>query len=61
MSQESQIGALYQPIVVEWGGRWEGGAEANGENSKEAYALPYIKQTTNGNFLYDSGSSNQAL
>jgi len=25
MSQESQIGALYQPIVVEWGGRWEGG------------------------------------
>ena len=43
------------------GGEQEGGAEANGENSKEAYALPYIKQTTNGNFLYDSGSSNQAL
>ena len=41
-------------------GRWgEGGAEANGESSKEAYALPYTKQTTNGNFLYDSGSSNQ--
>ena len=35
-------------------GRWgEGGGEANGESCKEAYALPYIKQTTTGNLLYD--------
>ena len=23
MAQETQTGALYQPIVVGWGGRWE--------------------------------------
>ena len=26
MSQGTQIGALYQPIGVGWGGRWEGGS-----------------------------------
>ena len=25
--QETQIGSLYQPRGVEWGGRWEGGSE----------------------------------
>ena len=25
MSQETQTGTLYQPSVVEWGERWEGG------------------------------------
>ena len=27
MSHGTQTGALYQPRGVEWGGRWEGGAE----------------------------------
>ena len=27
MSQETQTGALDQPGVVEWGGRWEGGSK----------------------------------
>ena len=26
MTQGTQIGALYQPRGVEWGGRWEGGS-----------------------------------
>ena len=43
--------------LVDIEGKGAGGT--NGESSKEAYALPYIKQTTNGNLLYDSGSSNQ--
>ena len=25
MAQETQIGALYQPRGMGWGGRWEGG------------------------------------
>ena len=44
---------------MDMGGLGEGGAEAKGESSKEAYTLPYIKQTTNGNWLHDSGNSNQ--
>ena len=27
MAQETQIGALYQPREVGWGGRWEGGSK----------------------------------
>ena len=27
MSQETQTGALYQPRVVGWEGRWEGGSK----------------------------------
>ena len=27
MSQGTQTGALYQPTVVGWGGRWEGGSK----------------------------------
>ena len=39
-----------------------GGEEGQGEmNSMEAYTLPYVKQTANGNLLYDSGNSNGAL
>ena len=30
MAQETQTGALYQPIVVGWGGRWEGGSKGRG-------------------------------
>ena len=30
MAQETQIGALYQPRGVRWGGRWEGGARGRG-------------------------------
>ena len=30
MAQETQIGALYQPRVVEWGGRGEGGSKGRG-------------------------------
>ena len=30
MSQDTQIGALYQPRVVGWGERWEGGSKGRG-------------------------------
>jgi len=30
MAQETQIGALYQPRGVAWGGRWEGGSKGRG-------------------------------
>ena len=30
MAQETQIGALYQPREVEWGGRWEGDSKGRG-------------------------------
>ena len=30
MSQETQAGALYQPRVVGWRRRWEGGSKGNG-------------------------------
>ena len=30
MAQETQIGALYQPRRVGWGGRWEGGSKGKG-------------------------------
>ena len=32
MSQETQTGALYQPRVVEWGGRREGGSRGTGHH-----------------------------
>ena len=30
----------------------------NGESSRKAYTLPYIKQIAKGNLLFDSGNSN---
>ena len=30
MAQETQTGALYQPIGVRWGGRWEGSSKGRG-------------------------------
>ena len=30
VSQETQIGALYQPRGVGWGWRWEGGSKGRG-------------------------------
>ena len=30
MAQETQTEALYQPRVVGWGGRWEGGSKGRG-------------------------------
>ena len=30
MAQETQIGALYQPRGVGWGGRWEGASRGRG-------------------------------
>ena len=30
MTQETQIGTLYQPRGVGWGGRWEGDARGRG-------------------------------
>ena len=33
----------------------------NGESSMDAYTLPYVKQTTNGNLLYDSKNANQGF
>ena len=43
-----------------WGGE-EGEGEMNGENSMEAYTLPYVKQIANGNLLYDSENANRTL
>ena len=40
-------------------GEGEGKGEGNGESSLEAYTLPYVTQTANGNLLYGSGNSNQ--
>ena len=40
-----------------WGEEREG--ERNGERSMEAYTLSYVKEIAKGNFLYDSGISNQ--
>ena len=37
--------------------REEGEGETNGESSMETYTLPYVKQTVNGNSLYDPGNS----
>ena len=37
----------------------EGEGEVNRENTMEIYTLPYIKQITSGNLLYDARSSNQ--
>ena len=39
------------------GGEGEGGMD--GESSMETYTLPYVKQTANGNLLYDSRNSKQ--
>ena len=44
-------------VDTSWGKKWEGGM--NGDNNMEAYTLPCVKLITNGNFLYDSGNSNQ--
>ena len=30
MAQETQTGALYQPRLVGWEGRWEGGSKGSG-------------------------------
>ena len=30
MAQDTEIGALYQPRGVEWGGRWEGVSKGTG-------------------------------
>ena len=30
MAQETQLGVLYQPRGVGWGGRWEGGSKGVG-------------------------------
>ena len=39
------------------GGEGEGGMD--GESSMETYTLPYVKQITNSNLIYDSGNPNQ--
>ena len=38
-------------------GKGEGGTD--GESSSETYTLPYVKQMTSGDLVYDSGCSNQ--
>ena len=30
MAQKTQIGSLYQPRWVGWGGKWEGGSKGKG-------------------------------
>ena len=30
MAQETQTGSLYQPKVVDWGGRWDEGSKRKG-------------------------------
>ena len=37
----------------------EGEGGVYGKSNMETYTLPYVKQTTNGNLLYDSENSNQ--
>ena len=37
---------------------WEGEGGTNGESSMETHTLPYVKQDSQGNSLYDSQSSN---
>ena len=37
----------------------EGDSGTQGESNMESYILPYVKQTANGNLLYDSRNSNQ--
>ena len=44
---------------MDTGGGEEGEGEMNGESSKEACTLPYVKQIAHGNLLYESGNSNQ--
>ena len=33
MAQETQTGALYQPRMLGWGGRWEGASKGRGHIS----------------------------
>ena len=33
----------------------------NGESSMETYTLPYVKQTTSGNLMYDAGNQKSVL
>jgi len=39
----------------------EGEGSTNEASSMEIYTLPYVKQIANGDLLYNSGNSNQAL
>ena len=39
----------------------EGESGTNWESITETYALPYVKQITSENLLYDAGSSNPVL
>ena len=39
----------------------EGDHGTNGEIGIETYTLPYVKQITSGNLLYDTGSSKPVL
>ena len=39
----------------------EGEEGTNLKSNIETYTLPYVKQITSGNFLYDQGSSNPVL
>ena len=38
----------------QWGGKLQG--RMNGESSMETHTLPYVRQITKGNLLYDSGN-----
>ena len=40
---------------------WEGESGTSCKSSIETYALPYVKQITSQNLLYDPGSSNSML
>ena len=55
MAQENQLGALYQPRRVGWGGRWEGGLKGRGDiyisekamaphSSTLAWKIPWMEE-----------------
>ena len=58
-SSRSNIDTDVENRFVDKGSGEEDKGEMNGDCSTEAYTLPYAKQIANGNWLYDSGTSNQ--
>jgi len=57
--QGSNGDADIEKSLMDTGSGEEGEGGTKGESNMEAYTLPYGKQVTNGNLLYDSGNSNQ--
>ena len=58
---EQQWRCRHREQLMDKGGGEQGEGEMNGNSSMDAYTLTRVKQAANGNLLYDSGNSNQAL